>query len=407
MSPFNQNYNLVADAKTFSQQAEANLIESLLELPMFSKIDVQRKLALYPYAATQDKNELICKLMNTLWPVDVSTNLFPSLNDFEIFLTGSGKRGHFIHQFEVFLLGMNLLITLMNRAKDIKSLFGTEETEWIYKTWLITSTAHDCGYPLQEAINIKTRLFTLYRNLDMQSMASKYEGIVMNQILAGESELWQLEVKKEGDTPVAPFFKVHDFIAAVVSESLNIDEKEAQKIQKNLIEENKHGYISAAILFRIVLKNILVKHAYEDVTKLSIYKSVRLATSAVVLHDLPEKSELIIEKINFSKNPFAYLLFLIDNIQEWSRNIIQTDKYPFYSLDRFEKSKDGNRIQLDYVLIHNDWPTRIINDTREYINKMKEKLQLLKGPIPNMGILLSLNFVSNDGKFSEGFNLNI
>ena len=390
--------NLNVSTSTITQEAEENLIIKLLSHGNFVEPTKQRKLACYPYANTNTKNKLICDLMKDLWPEKTADILFPVFKKFEVFLTGAGKRGHFVHQFEVYLLGLNLILTIKEKKGDINILFGEIAEELIYQTWLLTATAHDFGYPLQEAISITEHLSEQYEQLEMHDISKSYRNIQEDKNLI-LNEIQQLEIHEEPEIVV----DVQQEIIEALKFTLNLSEERVREITEVLIGENKHGYISAIILCRTLMKKLLetTGHNIEETKKKPLYHSMLKAIGAIAVHDLPKKEEnqaitkAIVENISFNRNPYAFLLFIIDNIQDWSRDLIGSDFYPLYSLEKF--SAIASNIELEYVLrlSIDKWTEEKKKEIMEENQKREKLLNTAKKPDPSIGMNIILNFKNN------------
>ena len=105
----------------------------------------------------------------------------------------------------------------------------------------------------------------------------------------------------------------------------------------------------------------------------------------------PTDIEKYCNKINFQINPFAYLLFLTDNIQEWGRPS-SDNSWPVYNLARL--SCNGHELKLHYNLTCDDWSLRI-KEVQEYLDQKKDLLVIPKGPEPPIGIKIVIIFERN------------
>jgi len=386
---------LNVSTSTLTQEAEENLIIKLLLHDTFVDPAIQRKLACYPYANANIKSKLICELMKDIWPEKAADILFPVFKNFEIFLTGSGKRGHFIHQFEVYLLGFNLILAIKEKKAEILNIFGEISEEIIYQTWLITATAHDFGYPLQEAISITEFLSAQYEQLGMHDISKRYRDIQDKNLIL--NEIQSLELHEVPEVSI----DIKQEIFEALKLTLNLEDKLIQKIIDTLIDEKKHGYISAVVLCRTLIKRLLESndHDISKVKQLPLYHAMVKAMGAIAVHDLPKKKEntkireLILENISFKNNPYAFLLFTIDNIQDWSRDVVGSEIYPLYSLEKL--SIVASNIELEYVLRFDKWDNKLKDNIIDD-NQQKEKLiNTTKKPEPLLGMNIILIFRNN------------
>jgi len=92
---------------------------------------------------------------------------------------------------------------------------------------------------------------------------------------------------------------------------------------------------------------------------------------AITLHTLSDKR--LLEKISCNRNVYAFLLFIIDNIQDWSRAFKPDKKHPNYHLIHFSNNED-KRIILDYSLTSDSWSDEMKVDVHKFINSKKQIL---------------------------------
>lgn len=381
-------------SSTLTEQAEENIIMALFELPQFKEPNIQRKLAYYPYASPEVKNETICEIMDSIWGKTNFEYPFKTFKELEIYLTAGGQRGHFIHQFEVYLLGLNIIdVFLKNKVK-----FVFEDTERIYYTWLITSTAHDFGYPLQIAQKITTRLSKLYQDIGMVSLSDKFKSIsYSDSLILKESDLSSLIIKKDTTSHVCETILIKELIAETILATLSVKTSDACDIQSKLITDNDHAYVSAVMLSNILVKQLL-KNNNDDYNHMKDswqFDALKYAIGAIALH--ASKKNETIENLAFEKNPFAYLLFIIDNIQEWNRAVVNDIAWPIYTLTHFSVTDTNKEIKLNYMLNHDVWDKDMKDRIVISLKDKKDLLEKPSGPNPPLGLIFTLQFNSNDG----------
>ena len=377
--------NTWADSLTISDLSEKELIKEMIKFKMFQPIPIQRRLAQYPDALQSDKDVLIFELMELLWKGGIDVEIFNVFKEFDIFLTVSGTRGHFRHQFKVFLLGIYIMSIFLKARSD---LFCSANINQIFYTWLMTATLHDFGTPMEEASLIAEKLSKLYKNLGLNSMAKKYSLIgIGGKNTINENRLNRIDLQRKNKDSICSVLDVDYLIQDAIKSSIGVNSTNAILIRDKIKNIANHGYIGAALLCGAICKN----KDYETIKKQWIFGAMKKAMGAIALHCLPTDIEKYCNKINFQLNPFAYLLFLTDNIQEWGRPS-SDNSWPVYNLAKL--SYNEHELKLHYNLTCDDWSLRF-DEVKEYLDKKEGLLALPKGPEPPLGIKLVVIFERN------------
>lgn len=387
---------------SMSHEAEVQLVHPLLELDFFSEVGVQRRLAIYPFENYHNKSELICEIMDRIWPSKQGNLLFPIYKSFEHYLTASGKRGHFLHQFEVFLLGQNLLLQLWKKTEKPNDVFKVSSITELIQVWLLTSTTHDLGYPLQVASEIMRQLSTLYRDLELTTLAEKYNSIKFENTILNEAELKGFAVKSGA---LSYYISIDEIMNEVLTTSTDLTKPEVDKLIAKFVSSERHGYVSAKILCRTIIKELFADK-YPALTKVNekLFHLLKLAMAATALHDIPSELHKYISKLAFEKNPYAYLLFIIDNIQDWSRSIVPNPKFPEYNLLKVSITND--HLLIDYLLVLDNWTEDAIKHSEDEIIARHDLLSKLKPLKIQMNYGIEVNFYRNDStKFNNSVKL--
>lgn len=387
---------------TFSKEAQIGITNSILQHSRFSDPRIQRRLAIYPFENFNRKNALICELMQMLWPLSEETNCFATYQNFENFLLASGKRGHFIHQFEVFLLGLNVLFKLFKKQSSEGGVFNLADEPNLINTWLLASTMHDFGYPLQIATEMINTLAELYHSLGMTSLGEKFKGVKLENLMSNEKDLDIIRLYPSDNPLLVSSVSLRILMRIVISETLDVSDKEAEEIRGFLENENNHGYVSATILGRTALKDSVRSEDGVLVFKEDKLEQLKQAMGAVSVHAIDlsgeiaakEKKEAIIRKISFKKNPFAYILFIIDNIQDWSRAIIPNPKHADYQLNDFRMT--DNYLKIGYVMYHENWDDNIRNGFKDALDVKRKLISLPKRLSPRFGFRIEVSYRAND-----------
>lgn len=226
----------------------------------------------------------------------------------EILLRDPRYRDHFIHQFQVFLLGAYILDKLYD-DKGVKR-FNNMYNCPIEKAWLITSTYHDFNYSIQQYdIWIKEffqKALCTDKESDLSPLRLDAEFVRESFLLKTRELCKALNCEMDHDTTM--FFY----------------EKTTHKEGRN------HGLLSALSLLKLFENN-------DKRSKIS-YSAVIQAALAIALHeenvwkpccgqecaqpqswDVNFAKKQIIKKLKFKNSPLCFLLIFCDAVQEWGR----------------------------------------------------------------------------------------
>lgn len=391
------NFNLESGS-TYSIGAQKKLLDRLLRERFFRRTEIHRLLATYPNAPLVDKNKIIIKLMRLIWERNES---FETFRAFDQFLS-IPKRGHFIHQFEVFLLGMNIILAASEKGYDLKKYFGSEEIPHLTYNWLFTSIAHDFGYPIELLEKIVGKLSELYSNFDLPGLSKRLDEIKVIKVLEEEPEFSKLLLPSPSHG--GPEEKdIGTVVFEEVCQSLDVGPADLPRIvelQERLIKESNHGYVSAILLYRAVVKFIGEKESKRESTDW-LKAGLKKAIAAVCLHSLKIDKDtddsFYIDKFSFEKNPYAVILFLVDNIQDWNRAGFPDakDKWAEYFLDKF--SFEGDQLILNYRINHELWDSDAYESVGSFLSYKKQMLEKIKPASEPMKMTISVSFTTNLG----------
>jgi hypothetical protein len=224
-------------------------------------------------------------------------------------------RDHYLHQFQVFLLGLPII----DRYYDLFKKY--EKPELI---WLIASSAHDIGYPIQLYDDYSEKFFKKFLNISRNpkivelELKSKfieddflsYTGYIVCELCSkhlNRPELKSNWLAQENDL-IKFFFneiavkKNHALISSVSLLKLINEQENIEKIQKTMGNYKKAN------------SNIFLP-----------------AILAIALHGVPtwptafkkfcNDKKMLMEKpcLRFEDDPISFLLVLCDSVQEWGR----------------------------------------------------------------------------------------
>lgn len=382
-----------------SEEAERQLINNIISESYFATPKVQRLLASYVSAEPFEKDEIILKLMKTYWDIPVAAGLFKTFRDFDVAFSLLGKKGHFIHQFEVFLLGTNIILQIINARPDSPILDHFANKEQLLYTWLLTSTAHDLGYSFQVAHKLCAHLSGMYDALRMKNLAEEFRQITKRSKKALGPDLLNTEISAKGGKKTN--FSFEEFLIDGIATSLSIGAGEASRLMKLLKGKNDHGYISAILLCKNYLGCIEDTELTNKPGEEWRMDCLHLAATAISLHTLKTKQEEYIRQFN-SSNPIAILLFIVDNLQEWQRMLRPHALYPAYNLYEFNIVE--KYICFKYILTHEKWTNRMCTEVTKYLNEKQQILNYIADAWLNLSDLrFKVFFESNSGSILTEF----
>ena len=385
-------------------QAVKNLVDKIITYKWFSAPDIQRRLATLPIVEGADilvleiTKGLLSQILfneaeNCKLKIDHVMKPIKSLRDFDHFLALIGHKGHFLHQFLVFLLVFRCFLILKNR-KEILAILkqfympdpNSPENDDNWERWfslacLLTCMYHDLGYSVQDFPRISYHLKDLYACLGFQALADQHIELCEKYTLDQEQNLFDYN---------------NIDIAAFISKNLcktlgkEVGDSEISRLEKRLKEKTTacsnskladHGYLSALILCRAWLPRI---HEL-SVGKKSGMDLLGIACAAIGLHSLKGGPDLqFASKIDFKKNPLAYLLKIADNFQDWNRTVMEIEDSPYATsslIGYSERENNGTTdVKMEYILYYEQWDEKLVMDVTRDIQRRQATLNLLKGP---------------------------
>jgi len=208
---------------------------------------------------------------------------------------GGGKtyRDHYLHQFQVFLLGLHIIDKFYEKLKFDR----VKEMQW-----LVASSSHDVAYPVQLYDGWSKRFFKKVFGISDVGSADLKSQFIDKTLLSCMGYL------------VDSLCKTH--MGRSLAGNWLGDEKDLVKFFYKKITMVKHHCVLSAIS--------LLKKALADQNVSDSVKGVFVpAALAIALHDEEVWNELN-SKLGLSyaecgKDPIAFLLLFCDCVQEWGR----------------------------------------------------------------------------------------
>lgn len=334
------------------------LIDKLRELRNITYKDKLIKLASEYRQEDRDDYKIALETITELW-LEICKLKYPEIQRQleDILLRNSEYRDHFLHQFQVFLLGTYIIDKFYsNNEKCVKEFHSLYKCP-IEEAWLLASTYHDFNYSIQQ--------YDFWIK----------EFIAQALSTTGKDNLSPLKLD-------AAFIRENFLLKTKeICKALNL---EMNHIVMNFFYEqavNKdtrnHGVLSALSLLKLC-ENL----GHEQIK----YPTLIQAAVAIALHDgniwkpfsgikgsinseWNDKfaDEKFLINMEFTKYPLAFLLIFCDAIQEWGR---------------VGKSYKESKPRLEDISISNK-PSEIkvslsVKDDLSYENKEKEVLQIKK-----------------------------
>lgn len=292
-----------------AKKASKALIISLLDLELFADPDVLWRIGLYPTSETHGRENIAAYVLKkVVGEVLVSGDeVVDVFRRFDYILAGVGRKRHFLHQFEVFLLGANIIN--LHAIKLCSALGPSTDLGMVYRAWMLCALFHDLGKPIEKVQEITTRLGDAYASLGAK-------------VTMQPGALLEAEVPDEEFDDI-----VHTELVGVLGDGW-----------KSVIAKDKHGYLSAQLLYARIQKSVVPDELLKKLL------------AAVVCHCVKPGADSGNCSIRFEKNPFAYMLFLMDNVQEWEREPIGNPEHIGGEMVGFDRNESPTSLHLTYQL---------------------------------------------------------
>lgn len=298
---------------------------------------------------------------------------------FEVIFAMLEIRDHFIHNFETFLLGCYL----MDAMKDVPQ-FSNSQEELLFQ-WILTSTFHDIGYPIEHYTKINEKLAALYEQFGINTIANKIKDQKLNPTTLEELYIINLpdnSVIYGGERRI----NLRPILLKELQDQLLLNEADANSLLLSLEDTFQHGLVSTCMLMKGILVNREVSYFSEE-----SYKFLKNAALAVLLHHYPFKGCSVKLDIKLESTPMVALLMLCDEIQEWNRPLddIGRDDYNAripYQLKDLETIVQGSTLSINVKLLAlGNFAPEAINTAAQKVLKLKEEKFSVIGPINQVG----------------------
>lgn len=356
---------------------DGTLLENVLNVHEISYKDCVCEGISHQLSYKKNDIEFCTKELDKLWKLYLDGKQYPAvLRRFELILSEffPKYRDHYVHQFQVFLLGSLIIDGLIEKKKIRK-----KEIKNFSTAWMLAASYHDFSYPIQKH--------------------DEYFSFFFEQILGVDKSFTVLELKNKYIEDKFSAYIEH--ILSAINPCLNIEEiqepdgtEKLNKMRKffyyNVIHEKNHALLSALGLFKKLenktdFKNILLPaavaialhddHIWQPLNGLKVEDSddYDLAIEEV-------RQICPLKEISFEDQPLAFLLILCDNLQDWGRHCEDKkfEKELTEANIRFKEiSFDSNSVVIQLILNINPESGAVV----QYKNTIMKKIaNVLKSP---------------------------
>lgn len=364
---------------SFGQEAQECLLDIILKSSIFPHLQregLQRQLAQYAAAGARRREVIVSEVAHQLLKEAITSSeavqgkIFESFRAYDAFAVQSGKRYHYLHQFDVFLVGLAILFSNWDIHKAKKDYFGFKDQKNVFSTWTITSLIHDIGYPIESLSSGMGKLSDILGHLGANNIS---------RTLCSED--WLRTIKRAIGDDIRALHRlnirtpkgaqsVKVLLRDCIKNSLDITDSEANEQQRQLVTKRDHGYASALIL--CALLGSVADYFVPDEEN---YNIITKALGAVALHGIGTS---LVRTRSLKHNPFAYLLFLCDNLQDWDRSFFHQNEYPSCCLSRYKAG--AGFMEITYFFSHKRWQPEVKIKLVEYLRNKSIFLAELGAP---------------------------
>ena len=279
-----------------------------------------------------DDYKIVVNYVKKLWEIHLpllikTTSSFDFYQEFESILKlDIAYRDHFLHQFQVFLLGTLIIDKIFHKFQNsYKKTFENIDKSSIFKSWLITSTFHDFAYPLERYTKWNDELFYKLLNIKKSPTEIGFEKITMEKNF--------LEYLDQIDNLLSCYNKSESNWICKKPHTTNEDLR--RFLLNKIVYERNHGVLSSLALLK--KSDSEQKPILEETLSSEIYP----AAVAIAIHDQgiwqpfrgkkpswrkkspPWEEEFLkcnyLKHLDFSEQPLSFLLIFCDTAQEFGR----------------------------------------------------------------------------------------
>lgn len=351
---YNDTFKIVKNMNDRIDEADFKITFDKLEHPLDEKIITQLKNIIgeneeIPYSKAKELDKLWCDLLRksinclryfdtrepfmfdkskkaVAYGIDQLEKYHDKYTKFESLLYGTSEyyRDHVFHSIRTWLVGVFCLLheesndgNDTTRFIDIIQIDGVAENELFankinffekLSMWTISALCHDLGYPLEKSQQILDKTKNMMK--EFVSNPTVFSNFGFNGIQDNINEYIVKFMSTKMKALKSPGSETVD------SYNGRIQPKYYLKYTKSL-EKNKHGIISAVIIYKMLLYflesdfNLNDDYIYktEDARQFYIRREILRSIASHTCSDI----------YNIKNNTFSSLLYICDEMQEWGR----------------------------------------------------------------------------------------
>ncbi len=385
------------------------LIVPLFKDPKLFSNNISIPLATYTTAEGNSKPALVKYILKELWPEEIRSDFFDIFEKFENLLIAIGQRDHFLHQFHVVLLGLNVIKLLNFKSEREGKKLGFSDISDINEIigiWILASSTHDFGRPIAEIKKLNDKMSKLFEVFGIKSISQFYAYAAKDPELKDDDAFNRICVQ----SPMArnysqEYVVLHNLLVEQISRTLCIELKVAENIVKERRSQIAHGYLGAIILARNVIQHGLNSNNYNwsSFKSSALFRMLLHAMVAVFFHDMNETDWW--RNLTPENNLIAFLLCITDQFQEWDRSTRQEEAWPECDLEDVILDDEEGHIRLIHHLHHKGWKDEVKENIRKAFNGKRNALQKLDSTNPSLGLRFTLEYNSDCDEIKEEISI--
>ena len=308
-------YDTNYDIRFEERYLDSNLLEKILKLKHISyKESIYDSVNEHLSRKTQSDFDFCTDTFNKLWLENLGEAIYPEEHkNLETLLVQMYPRyrDHYIHQLQVFYLGLLIIDYLIDNNK-MKSQNGFPDL-----AWLLAASFHDFAHPIQKYDDYVCKLVNrcLSTTADWSFLGLK--NYYHEQSFSSDIEHVLSSLTK--------CFRTEDFKGEKGTDNYN---KIRQFFYHEITKEKNHGLIASLGLIKkfknnpkTKFHNILLPAAvaialHDD----EICQTLHGVTNNTTLECTLVNKLAPLQELSFKAQPLAFLLILCDNIQDWGRH---------------------------------------------------------------------------------------
>lgn len=333
---YDTNYNVKFEEKYL----DSNLLETILKLK-----NISYKESIYDSVSEQLSKKIksdfdFCtETFNNLWRDNLGEEIYPEEHkNLETLLVQMYPRyrDHYIHQLQVFYLGLSIIDLLIDNNK-MESQNGFPDI-----AWLLAASFHDYAHPIEKYDEFVCFFVNRCLGTDADWSFLGLKNYYHEQSFSSDIEHILSSLTK--------CFRTEDFQGKNGTDNLN---KIRQFFYQEITKGKHHGLIASLGLLKKFINN----------SKTEFSKVLLPAAVAIALHDneicqtlhgvtnntTPECTAVQklapLQELSFEVQPLAFLLILCDNIQDWGRH---------FRDEKYEKPLRAANIRLKKILFESN-----------------------------------------------------